>query len=40
MDSTPIIEAIQSRKDWRNGYAHREQRGAWPTRIRVLRPLI
>ena len=30
---TPTVKAIQSRKGSRNGYAQREQKGAWPTEI-------
>jgi len=30
---TPTVKAIQTRKGSRRGYASREQRGAWPTRI-------
>lgn len=30
---TPTVKAIQSRKGSRQGYAQREQKGAWPTEI-------
>ena len=30
---TPTVKAIQSRKGSRQGYAQREEKGAWPTRI-------
>jgi uncharacterized protein len=30
---TPTVKAIQSRKGSRQGYAQREQKGAWPTQI-------
>jgi uncharacterized protein len=30
---TPTVKDIQSRKGSRNGYAQREQKGAWPTEI-------
>ena len=30
---TPTVKAIQARKGSRNGYAQREQKGAWPTEI-------
>jgi predicted pyridoxine 5'-phosphate oxidase superfamily flavin-nucleotide-binding protein len=30
---TPTVKAIQDRKGSRHGYALREQKGAWPTRI-------
>ena len=30
---TPTVKGIQSRKGSRNGYAQREQKGAWPTEI-------
>ncbi len=30
---TPTVKGIQSRKGSRNGYAQREQKGAWPTDI-------
>ena len=32
---TPTVKAIQSRKGSRQGYAQREQKGAWPTEITV-----